>query len=153
MADLEKSAMAEHHEQLDRVSTKDETASDDHKPLAPVETLVPVDIHNSQAFKGDESDGKIQWTIRKWFAAAFLAMLYTGKSPRRILKALSKPVLRQARKFFSISLVAHSAILLFRLATRMPSAGYQWRTRWRLHRSVRSLDTCRTSSESDTLHL
>lgn len=80
MSDLEKSTATEQHEQLDRVSTKEETASDDRKPLAPVDTLVPVDIHNSQAFKGDDSDGRIQWTIRKWFAAAFLAMLYTGKA-------------------------------------------------------------------------
>jgi hypothetical protein len=79
MADLEKSATQEHHEPLDRTSTKEETPSD-HKPLAPVETLVPVDIHNRQAFKGDDSDGKIQWNIRTWFAAAFLAMLYTGKA-------------------------------------------------------------------------
>lgn len=79
MADVEKSTVTEQHEQLDRVSTKEETASDDHKPLAPVDTLVPVDIHNSQAFKGDDSDGRIQWTIRKWFAAGFLAMLYTGE--------------------------------------------------------------------------
>lgn len=85
MADYEKSAAAEHQEQLDRVSTKDETASDDHKPLAPVETLVPVDIHNSQAFKGDDSDGRIQWNLRKWFAAAFLAMLYTGGSVATML--------------------------------------------------------------------
>lgn len=81
MADLEKSATQEHHEQLDRVSTKEE-ASSDQKPLAPVETLVPVDIHNRQAFKGDDSDGKIHWNIRTWFAAAFLAMLYTGKQSR-----------------------------------------------------------------------
>ena len=81
MADVEKSRPLEHHESLDRVSTKDETDSD-HKRLEPVDTLVPVDIHNSQAFKGDESDGKIQWTLRKWFAAGFLAMLYTGKTMR-----------------------------------------------------------------------
>ena len=79
MADVEKSATQERHESLDRVSTKEETYSD-QKPLEPVDTLVPVDIHNSQAFKGDDSDGRINWNLRTWFAAAFLAMLYTGKA-------------------------------------------------------------------------
>jgi hypothetical protein len=86
MADLEKSATQEHQEQLDRASTKEETPSD-HKRLAPVDTLVPVDIHNKQAFKGDDSDGKIHWNIRTWFAAAFLAMLYTGKELRGLQAA------------------------------------------------------------------
>ncbi|KAF2099119.1 MFS general substrate transporter [Rhizodiscina lignyota] len=41
-------------------------------------TLRYVDLENKNAFKGDDSDGKIEWTVRKAFAAAFLAMLYTG---------------------------------------------------------------------------
>jgi hypothetical protein len=41
-------------------------------------TLQHVDIENRYAFKGDDSDGKIEWTVRKLFASAFLAMLYTG---------------------------------------------------------------------------
>jgi hypothetical protein len=43
-------------------------------------TLQYVDIENRLAFKGDNSDGKIDWNVRKLFASAFLAMLYTGKS-------------------------------------------------------------------------
>ncbi|KIV98796.1 uncharacterized protein PV09_09448 [Verruconis gallopava] len=37
-----------------------------------------IDLENKQAFKGDDSDGKVEWTVRKLFASAFLAMLYTG---------------------------------------------------------------------------
>ncbi|KAI5357506.1 putative major facilitator transporter Str1/Tri12, major facilitator superfamily [Septoria linicola] len=42
------------------------------------ETLIAVDIENHQAFKGDDSDGKVAWTWKKLLAAAFLSMLYTG---------------------------------------------------------------------------
>ncbi|OCK76057.1 putative major facilitator superfamily transporter [Lepidopterella palustris CBS 459.81] len=41
-------------------------------------TLEHVDIENRQAFKGDDSDGKIEFTFKKAAAAWFLAMLYTG---------------------------------------------------------------------------
>ena len=107
MADLEKSGVQEQHEQLDRASTKEDEHSE-HKHLAPVETLVPVDIHNSQAFKGDDSDGQIHWTIRKWFAAAFLAMLYTGKElyGHHIRESLLTCNPTQAPKSSSISLEA-----------------------------------------------
>lgn len=68
-----------HVEELERVSTKEERSRDASLDRVKTqETLAAVDIHNSQAFKGDDSDGKLQWSIRKWFAAAFLAMLYTG---------------------------------------------------------------------------
>ena len=78
MADLEKNT---HDENLERASTK-ETNFSPQTSLDKVqthETLARVDIHNSQAFKGDDSDGKFNWSIRKWIAAAFLAMLYTGR--------------------------------------------------------------------------
>lgn len=29
------------------------------------QTLRPVDIENRHAFKGDDSDGKVEWTTRK----------------------------------------------------------------------------------------
>ncbi|KAK3717409.1 hypothetical protein LTR37_005798 [Vermiconidia calcicola] len=64
---------------LERSSTKEEY-SPTHS-LDKVDThatLAKVDIHNSQAFRGDDSDGKLDWSLRKWIAAGFLAMLYTG---------------------------------------------------------------------------
>ena len=75
MADVEK------NEVLERVETRD-TDSPSEYPLEKTttnDTLVPVDIENHQAFKGDDSDGKVEWTIKKLLAAAFLAMLYTGE--------------------------------------------------------------------------
>ena len=41
-------------------------------------TLSGVDMKNTQALKGDDSDGKVVWNIRSIFAAIFLAALYTG---------------------------------------------------------------------------
>lgn len=41
-------------------------------------TLEGVDMNNTAAFKGDDSDGKVDWTIRSIFAAISLAALYTG---------------------------------------------------------------------------
>ena len=79
MADIEKTAQDEH---LERTSTKEEVSpqnsNDDLDKVMTHETLAKVDIHNRQAYKGDDSDGKMVWSIRQWLAAAFLAMLYTG---------------------------------------------------------------------------
>lgn len=74
MADVEKS---QHTEQLERVKTE-EDSNNSLEQVQTHETIAAVDIHNRQAFKGDESDGKISWGPRKWIAALSLAMLYTG---------------------------------------------------------------------------
>ena len=42
-------------------------------------TLEGIDVRNTHAFKGDDSDGKVKWSLRSIFAAIFLAGLYTGK--------------------------------------------------------------------------
>ncbi|KAF1352677.1 hypothetical protein EJ07DRAFT_168801 [Lizonia empirigonia] len=42
------------------------------------QTLSGVDMKNTSAIKGDDSDGKVVWSIRSIFAAIFLAALYTG---------------------------------------------------------------------------
>lgn len=41
-------------------------------------TLSGVDMNNTSAVKGDDSDGKIVWSVRSMFSAVFLAALYTG---------------------------------------------------------------------------
>ena len=40
-----------------------------------------VDMNNAHALKGDDSDGKVEWSVRSIFAAIFLAALYTGTTP------------------------------------------------------------------------
>lgn len=75
------------------------TAHDENKTLTPVdvnsniEEVANNDVHGSQtsrafasisvgnegAFKGDESDGKVEWTLMKICALGALAMLYTGQ--------------------------------------------------------------------------
>ena len=35
-------------------------------------------VHNELAFKGDDSDGKVDWSARHAIAALSLGMLYTG---------------------------------------------------------------------------
>lgn len=37
------------------------------------------EMKNAQAFKGDDGDGKVNWTTRNAFAAISLGGLYTGK--------------------------------------------------------------------------
>lgn len=44
-------------------------------------TMESVDVHNQQAFKGDDSDGKVSWNAKNIIAAMCLAGLYTGKAP------------------------------------------------------------------------
>lgn len=69
MADYEKNDL-----KLTETNATDATG----QGLEKQETLQQIDIENHQAFKGDDSDGKVEWTGRKLLAAAFLAMLYTG---------------------------------------------------------------------------
>lgn len=45
-------------------------------------TLQGVDMNNTAAVKGDDSDGKIEWNARSIMAAVFLAALYTGTSTK-----------------------------------------------------------------------
>ncbi|KAH6632971.1 major facilitator superfamily domain-containing protein [Boeremia exigua] len=46
--------------------------------LHKMQTLSGVDMKNTSAVKGDDSDGKVIWSIRGIFSAVFLAALYTG---------------------------------------------------------------------------
>ena len=47
--------------------------------VASNEALRKIDLDNKQAFKGDLSDGRVEWTVRKLLAATFLCMLFTGQ--------------------------------------------------------------------------
>ncbi|KAK5725874.1 hypothetical protein LTR15_004064 [Elasticomyces elasticus] len=69
MADMEKN-------HLELTETNVTESNDQH--LEKLDTLQSIDIENHQAFKGDDSDGKVEWTMKKLLASAFLAMLYTG---------------------------------------------------------------------------
>lgn len=53
-----------YHNDLDKADTND--AKDN------------VHIHNELAFKGDDSDGHVEWTVRTMIAAISLGCLYTG---------------------------------------------------------------------------
>lgn len=76
IADSEKGDL----EQVETRSDDDSRADPRHlEKLQTNETLASVDIANHRAFKGDESDGKVAWTIKKLLASAFLSMLYTGQ--------------------------------------------------------------------------
>jgi hypothetical protein len=58
---------------VEHVETNDSTMNP-HKE----QTLSGVDMKNTSAVKGDDSDGKVIWSVRSMFAAVFLAALYTG---------------------------------------------------------------------------
>ena len=48
--------------------------------LEKTQTLGEIDTQNRQAYLGDDSDGKVIWSLRSILAAIFLAGLYTGKT-------------------------------------------------------------------------
>lgn len=60
---------------VEHVETTDSTMNLDKE-----QTLSGVDMKNTSAVKGDDSDGKVIWNIRSIFSAIFLAALYTGMS-------------------------------------------------------------------------
>lgn len=82
-------------------------------------TLTGVDMNNTQAVKGDDSDGKVEWSVRSIFAAIFLAALYTGINHNsffsvssidlgKVLKlsSISREALLVSSKRISVSLAA-----------------------------------------------
>jgi hypothetical protein len=62
---------------LEEINTRQSDSPTNHD-LKQVQTLEHVDLENRHAFKGDDSDGKVEWTLKKLLACAFLCMLYTG---------------------------------------------------------------------------
>lgn len=56
-----------------------DSPNDTSLDLTKTRTLEGVDMKNSQALKGDDSDGKVKFGLRGALAAVFLAGLYTGK--------------------------------------------------------------------------
>ncbi|KAF1814529.1 MFS general substrate transporter [Eremomyces bilateralis CBS 781.70] len=66
--------------ELTETKNGDATTEDvESNEISREETLTgKIDMKNSRAFKGDDSDGKVDWNLRNALAAAFLAMLYTG---------------------------------------------------------------------------
>lgn len=63
MPDIEKN---DHYEHLERIKTEDGSGNESLEQVQTHETIIPIDIENKQAFKGDDSDGKISWTFRNW---------------------------------------------------------------------------------------
>lgn len=55
-----------------------QTPTDSSLELQKELTLTGVDMKNTQAIKGDDSDGKIHWSLRGKISAICLAALYTG---------------------------------------------------------------------------
>jgi hypothetical protein len=58
---------------VEHVQTNDSSMN-----LRKEQTLSGVDMKNTSAIKGDDSDGKVIWSLRSIFSAIFLAALYTG---------------------------------------------------------------------------
>jgi hypothetical protein len=73
-------------------------------------TLEGIDVNNTRAVKGDDSDGKVIWSIRSIFAAVFLAGLYTGMCVQFFVCNSVLMSLQALRSFF-ISSEALSALL------------------------------------------
>lgn len=67
------------HSALDHVDTRDDGSTHDEKvQLEQKQTLSVIDIENKAAYKGDDSDGAVEWNAKNIIASIFLCMLYTG---------------------------------------------------------------------------
>jgi hypothetical protein len=69
------------NESLEHTTTRDADASsgEEKHDLHQAQTLSKIDVENKAAFKGDDSDGAVDWTFRNILASIFLCMLYTGR--------------------------------------------------------------------------
>jgi hypothetical protein len=70
---------ADEKQEVQYVEHHKESATDSSLELQKERTMEGIDMNNTSAIKGDDSDGKVEWSIRSIFAAIFLAALYTGK--------------------------------------------------------------------------
>jgi hypothetical protein len=86
--------MATHTTTTDYAQEKQEVQYVEHVRNSPTDssyelqkekTMEGIDMNNSYAVKGDDSDGKVEWNVRSMFAAVFLAALYTGTSTSILL--------------------------------------------------------------------
>jgi hypothetical protein len=71
---------AHEKQEVQYVEHSHESPTDSSYELQKERTLEGIDMNNSHAVKGDDSDGKVEWNLRSGFAAVFLAALYTGWS-------------------------------------------------------------------------
>lgn len=71
-------ASAIDHEKQDINHVEHVETNDSSMNLHKQQTLSGIDMKNTSAVKGDDSDGKVIWSIRSIFSAIFLAALYTG---------------------------------------------------------------------------
>jgi hypothetical protein len=71
---------AHEKQEVEYVEHADESPTDSSHELQKERTLEGIDMKNSNAVKGDDSDGKVEWSTRSILAAVFLAALYTGGS-------------------------------------------------------------------------
>jgi hypothetical protein len=67
---------SQHEHTLPDKPAEDEV--DDFKKIDTVAALA-VDVENRGAVKGDDSDGRVDWTPKKVVATIFLSGLYVGK--------------------------------------------------------------------------
>lgn len=70
---------AEHTLQHTETHDTDYSSAEKENVLEHQHTFSAVDVENKAAFKGDDSDGAVDWTLRNILASIFLCMLYTGK--------------------------------------------------------------------------
>lgn len=71
--------LMDHNEKKDTAYEQVEKKDDSSNELHHVNTL-GVDKENHEAEKGDDSDGKVNWTWKQILATIFLSALYVGKS-------------------------------------------------------------------------
>ena len=78
MGDFEAGKWSTNHAEASSVDTNEK------RELQKQQTLSYIDVENKLAFKGDDSDGKVEWTFMHILATFFLCMLYTGRQRSRV---------------------------------------------------------------------
>ena len=93
-----------HDASLSHTDTQDEgSLSDEKHKLEQKKTLSEIDVENKAAFKGDDSDGAVDWTVRNILASIFLCMLYTGTARIHVTHRSLLTGIQALRSFCTLS--------------------------------------------------
>ena len=136
-------------------------SEDDVNDLKKINTVdaLHVDLENSGAIKGDDSDGRINWTLKQVLATIFLAGLYVGKMmsiseyfSRYQLESPNESLSPQAPNSRCSSLEELCSSLQRMLEERKLRHGCQYRTHSSLLLSHPSAATFKTFSDVGISH-
>lgn len=141
---------AHEKQEVQYVEHAHDSPTDSSHELQKERTLEGIDMNNSYAVKGDDSDGKVEWSVRSIFAAVFLAALYTGRSSSTTAFVILANR-EQVHKSFSTLLEPRLVLLRKIWVWHVVPHGFQQLTFLQSLRHVLTLATFKTCSASAIL--